>query len=320
MRRRRWPGRRAARGALRRECPPGRPGSVRGRRALRAADRPAAFMPPVATAPPRAADVEALWGRCLRRSRRARRWTYFASNWANMLWNAQMLLARASGDAAAAAGVRDFLERWRQGRVVRTRARRAPDPARHWLSWQQRAATEPRSHALGWWRHVSSPPVAGHGRVGAGADQVVQAAPALLQAVVGLGTALPYKPQPYHMVAGTAPAALARSQALHVCAAARDRCATRGAGWRMQTTGARCATRPTARCWRSCTRSTTRPPRPRSSAGRSRSCGARHRGVMSRQLKLLAAACGVGPAPWGGCLCRPSRSPASRLIDALAGE
>ena len=48
-----------------------------------------------------------------------RRWTYFASNWANMLWNAQMLLARVSGDSAAAAGVRDFLERWRQGRVVR---------------------------------------------------------------------------------------------------------------------------------------------------------------------------------------------------------
>lgn len=49
----------------------------------------------------------------------ARRWTYFASNWANMLWNAQMLLARVSGDEVAAAGVRDYLERWRQGRVVR---------------------------------------------------------------------------------------------------------------------------------------------------------------------------------------------------------
>ncbi|KAK9821120.1 hypothetical protein WJX81_000795 [Elliptochloris bilobata] len=47
------------------------------------------------------------------------RWTYFASNWANMLWNAQMLLARVSGDAAAAASVRDYLERWREGRVVR---------------------------------------------------------------------------------------------------------------------------------------------------------------------------------------------------------
>ncbi len=47
-----------------------------------------------------------------------RRWTYFASNWANMLWNAQMLLARVSGDAAAAASVRDYLERWREGRVV----------------------------------------------------------------------------------------------------------------------------------------------------------------------------------------------------------
>lgn len=36
-----------------------------------------------------------------------------------MLWNAQMLLARVSGDEVAAAGVRDYLERWRQGRVVR---------------------------------------------------------------------------------------------------------------------------------------------------------------------------------------------------------
>ena len=39
-----------------------------------------------------------------------------------MLWNAQMLLARVSGDEPAAAGVRDYLERWRQGRVVRTPA------------------------------------------------------------------------------------------------------------------------------------------------------------------------------------------------------
>ena len=53
----------------------------------------------------------------------ARRWTYFVSNWANMLWNAQMLLARVSGDEAAAAGVRDYLERWRQGRVVCTQGR-----------------------------------------------------------------------------------------------------------------------------------------------------------------------------------------------------
>ena len=75
-----------------------------------------------------------------------------------MLWNAQMLLARASGDASAAAGVRDFLERWRQGRVVRARARRASDPARPWLPWQQRVATDlAHTHARGWSRHVSSP-------------------------------------------------------------------------------------------------------------------------------------------------------------------
>jgi len=290
VRRRRWPGPRTGRGALHGECSAGRPGSLAGGRAWRATDRrncmrsTRCHRASLGCRSSRPAGPLPQWGR----GRRARRWTYFASNWANMLWNAQMLLARASGDAAAAAGVRDFLERWRQGRVVRAHARRASDPARPWLPWQQRAATElARTIVAGDAMSAARcrrPRAHGSGRRPGGAGR----AGALAGTVGGLNTALLYTALHVYQPLRWQERADALVGAAHARRAAR-RCATRGAGLRTRTTGARCAMQPTARCWRLCMRSMTRPPRPRSSAGRCRSCGARRRGVASRQSELPAA-------------------------------
>jgi len=198
VRRRRWPGPRTGRGALHGECSAGRPGSLAGGRAWRATDRrncmrsTRCHRASLGCRSSRPAGPLPQWGR----GRRARRWTYFASNWANMLWNAQMLLARASGDAAAAAGVRDFLERWRQGRVVRAHARRASDPARPWLPWQQRAATElARTIVAGDAMSAARcrrPRAHGSGRRPGGAGR----AGALAGTVGGLNTVLPHVYQP----------------------------------------------------------------------------------------------------------------------------
>ena len=46
------------------------------------------------------------------------RWYYYVSNWNNMAWNAQLLLARVTGDAKLVAGTRAFLDGWRLGRAV----------------------------------------------------------------------------------------------------------------------------------------------------------------------------------------------------------
>ena len=47
------------------------------------------------------------------------RWTYFVANWANMVWAAQLLLARTSGSTSAALGTAKFLDNWRLGQTVR---------------------------------------------------------------------------------------------------------------------------------------------------------------------------------------------------------
>lgn len=46
------------------------------------------------------------------------RWYYYVSNWNNMAWNAQLLLARVTGDAKLVAGTRAFLDGWRRGSAV----------------------------------------------------------------------------------------------------------------------------------------------------------------------------------------------------------
>jgi len=50
------------------------------------------------------------------------RWYYFVSNWNNMAWNAQLLLARLTGAPPLLEATKGFLDGWRFGRVVNVTA------------------------------------------------------------------------------------------------------------------------------------------------------------------------------------------------------